>query len=434
MPSINNEYHTKKVKISQYFLFLSTIFLIEGFVIKSALFLGNDPVFLHYVISGSIALAIIVPYLRYLRRDIIISIQSFLIVFVVIWCLISSWISGDIDNIFYVASFFIFLMSCFIVIPAVYGFSERGFKWPVFVVAGIFSLISIIIYFFSPGLAIDSESGRFQGAYISVANASGITPVLAAIATSMMHFRKGWKKIFCISIIVLSLFIIYMTKTRSAIVETILIMFIVGIGVRINSSEYNRGWLVPLLSFFVVVGGANTLIFGDLDLSQTASDFRLGDASLEDSRTVHWELGIDAIKENPFFGEGMLAKQTRGGTQAINLDESNNYDSRYDPHSLILSFGVQAGVPFAIGMIFLIMSCLLVFVRRFSIKQSLLCPEFCYLIIHLPMLLLSGGDLTSFGNLGDRIGWVFLGTLLISAREGRIYGLTEKDVRALARR
>jgi O-Antigen ligase len=433
MTANNNVYHNIKPKISPYFLILATIFLIEGFVVKSVIFVGNDPVFWHYVISSVITLAIIIPYLRHLRRDVIFSVQSLLIVFVVVWCFISSWISGDVNNIFYVVSFFIFLVSCFIVIPAVYSFSERGFQWSIFVLAGIFSLVSIILYIFSPGVAIDSESGRFQGAYISVANASGITPVLAVVATSKLHFKKGWRKIFCLAIIILSLTILYMTKTRSAIFETILIMTIVGIGVRINSANYKRGWLTPLLSFLIVAGGANTLIFGGLDLSQTASDFRLGSASLEDSRTVHWDFGIEVIKEKPLFGEGMLAKQTRGGTQAINLDESNNYDSRFDPHSLILSFGVQAGIPFAIGMILLITSCLFVFLKRFGFKTSLLCPEFCYSIVHLPMLVFSGGDLTSFGNLVDRIVWIFLGTLLLSARAGRIYGLTERDVRALAR-
>lgn len=177
-----------------------------------------------------------------------------------------------------------------------------------------------------------------------------------------------------------------------------------------------------LLLMFVALSGlaAST---GVVPLDDELESFRLGDSQLTDSRTGNWEFGIERIIRAPLFGEGLLTKQTQGGTRGVDFAGETSYDPLYDPHSLILSFGVQAGIPFMIAMTALIVLILARFVSTFGVQRSLESPEFVIASVHFAVMIFAGGDLTTLGNIIDKIFWILLGTVALKTELARAYGV-----------
>jgi O-antigen ligase len=130
------------------------------------------------------------------------------------------------------------------------------------------------------------------------------------------------------------------------------------------------------------------------------------------SRNENWTFGVERIIKQPWFGEGMLTKQTQGGQSTVNMQQtSTNYNPIYDPHSLLLSLGVQGGLPFLFAVMLLILLPLFNYTRQVGMGRVLGAPEFVFCFVQLLSMIPAGGDLTSFGNVTDRIFWILLGSL-----------------------
>jgi O-antigen ligase len=218
-------------------------------------------------------------------------------------------------------------------------------------------------------------------------------------------------------LLIAALYLLFLTKTRTALAETFAIIAILVYGFRLTTHANARGWLGPSLATLALISSALVFGSGSFDFQSTATDFRLAEGSLEDSRAGNWEFGVERILNAPLFGEGLLTKQTQGGSRSLDIATGDNYDPTYDPHSLILSFGVQAGIPFAIGMLALIFGTLVQYLMAFGLRRALSSPEFVICLVHTLVMIPGGGDLTSFGNVMDRIYWIFLGFLAVSSRD-----------------
>jgi O-antigen ligase len=220
-----------------------------------------------------------------------------------------------------------------------------------------------------------------------------------------------------------SLVFLYLTKTRSSLAECLacLMLMMIFSPMRRGAKMVSMG-VAGLLLMFVALSGlaAST---GIVPLDDELESFRLGDEQLTDARSSNWEFGIERIIQAPLFGEGLLTKQTQGGTRGVDFAGETSYDPRYDPHSLILSFGVQGGIPFMIAMTALIVLILSRFVAMFGIQRSLESPEFVIASVHFAVMIFAGGDLTTLGNVIDKIFWILLGTVALKTELARAYGI-----------
>jgi O-antigen ligase len=392
--------------------------IIEGMVAKSSIFVSNDPTTLHYATSAFIGILIVLFTFHYKLFTFFLSYQSFIFVICFIWAFVSTWEIGFSPNYIALFTFALMYVIFFYAIPAIlfhFNFSTINALYVPFI---FMILISVTLAAIEAPGAVDPDSGRFWGAFISVANA-GLAFTFFAVFSAFKLIEaqsmpwKWWHGI----LLVLTLYLLFLTKTRSALAETFAIIAILVYGFRLKAHPSARGWLGPTLAALSLISSALVLGSGSFDFQNTATDFRLAEGSLEDSRARNWEFGIERIVNAPLFGEGLLTKQTQGGSRSLDIATGDNYDPTYDPHSLILSFGVQAGIPFALGMMALILGTLVQYLMAFGLRRALSSPEFVICLVHTFVMIPGGGDLTSFGNVMDRIYWIFLGFLAVASRD-----------------
>jgi O-antigen ligase len=278
------------------------------------------------------------------------------------------------------------------------------------------SVVSILLLVVDPGLAIDPDSGRIAGAYVSVAVASsmfGFVAILAlrsALISENRLFVWMWAGITFISFVLL-----YLTRTRSSLVEVLATALVI-----VTFTPLSRGMRLVISSFtglllVAAAGAAAVVSTGVIAIDDQLAEFRLADSSLSASRGGNWQFGIERITAAPLFGEGLLAKQTQGGTSAIDFDSATSYDPLYDPHSLILSFGVEGGIPFMLLMTILFALIPARFVQAFGWRTALQTPEFVIASARLLVSIFSGGDMTTLGNVVEKTIWILLGTMMLKA-------------------
>ena len=333
------------------------------------------------------------------------------------WTLIGSYQTGYALNYIASVTFGLLILSCFFWLP--YVCYRAGVKtWRLlFVVLGIPAVLSFPMFLLVPELAIDSASGRLAGTFISVAVACNIffyVSVLAAFALKLTKRRRF--QLLYLSVCLVSLICLYLTRTRSSLLEAFVCIFIVRVTSAHGKIIFRRLFasftFVAILIFSIVLG-VSTL---DVDLNSEISGFRL-ENSILNSRDGNWAFGVERISKQPFFGEGMLTKQTQGGQAQVNLEASDNYNVIYDPHSLVLSLGVQGGVPLLVAVMFLIFFPLIAVFKIRGASGVLGSPEFVLCSVHLCTMIPAGGDLTSFGNSVDRIFWILLGALSLQVAQ-----------------
>jgi hypothetical protein len=397
-------------------LWLILFLILEGMLVKSAFFIGNDPTLFHYIASAIIGFLIFLICIINNLIKYTIKWQFILFAMCIIWSFFSSYQTGYVPNLIAVFTFSCMFLFFFVSIPIIIYTCERDLIKSIYFPFFIMAFISIFLYITEISSTIDPMSGRFLGSYISVANASvGFSFFTAFSAALIFNNNHNTKKVFYIMMTFLGLYLCFLTKTRSIILEIIVTIAIIYYGNRISNPLKARAWFAPSIVAIGVLGSILVVAVGNLDWSDTAIEYRVSEGSLQDSRTGNWAFGIERTLNAPLFGEGMLTKQTQGGTRSLDLAGGDNYDSSYDPHSLILSFSVQAGIPFAIGMIFLIFGTLIQHIKTFGIKKSLASAEFVICSVHTFVMIPTGGDLTSFGNYGDRIYWILLGMIALRA-------------------
>jgi hypothetical protein len=386
----------------------------EGMIVKSAIFLDNDPTLFHYIISATLGFMLFTICIINRFTKYIISWQFIIFTICIFWSFFSSVKTGYTPNIIAVFTFGGMFLFFFTSIPIIiYSVNKNTIK-VLYVPFFLMSFSSIVLYYTELWSVIDPASGRFLGSYISVANAGvGFSFFTAFSVAILFSSQEKYKKIFYGVMIFIGLYLCFLTKTRSVALETIVFIAVIYYGNRISTTAPKGSWFVPTLVAIGLSSAVLVAVVGDFDWNDTAADYRISEGRLQDSRTGNWAFGVERTWNAPLFGEGMLTKQTQGGTRSLDLANGDNYDSAYDPHSLILSFSVQAGIPFSIGMMILIFGTILQYIRVFGLKNSLNSPEFVICTVHTLVMIPTGGDLTSFGNFSDRIYWILLGMIAL---------------------
>lgn len=400
------------------------LFIVIGLVAKSFLFADGEPVLVHYALNGLIVAAFGAVYFSVPGRKFVSGPVAALLTFAVFWSLISALFSPVSLNILAVGAFATVIVGSLLFFPALSWIVGLE-PWRLLAyIVGLTIPLTGMLWLIDPGLTVDPDSGRFSGALVSVAVASNIyffVCVFGFRAALLAHSRASALGFgfLCAT----SLLFLYLTRTRSSLTECLVCLILMMI-----FSPLKRGAKMVSLAaagvFLLIVAlsgvAAST---GIVPLDEELESFRLNDTQLTDSRGGNWEFGIERIAQAPLLGEGLLTKQTQGGTRDVDFGAETSYDPRYDPHSLILSFGVQAGIPFMIAMTALIIVILGRFVSTFGVQRSLESPEFVISSVHFLVMIFAGGDLTTLGNLIDKIFWILLGTVALKTELARANGL-----------
>ena len=398
-------------------MWVTSAFLVESYLAKSFIFAGNDPTTLHYAVSIVLSVGMFLLFCldsnAYRGRFFLLFIAGGAIA----WTLISSYQTGYALNYIASVTFGFLILSCFFWFP--YVCYRAGVEtWRLLlVVLGIPASASLPMFLALPDMALDTLSGRLAGTFISVAVACNVffyVSVLAAFALKLTNKRKF--QILYLSVCLISLICLYFTRTRSSLLEAFVCIFIVCVTSAHGKIIFRRLFasiaFVAILVFAIALG----VLTLDFDLNSEISGFRL-ENGITSSRNDNWAFGVERIVKQPLFGEGMLTKQTQGGQAQVNLEASDNYNAIYDPHSLVLSLGVQGGMPLLLAVMFLIFSPLIAIFRIRGPSGVLGSPEFVLSSVHLCTMIPAGGDLTSFGNSVDRIFWILLGALSLQAAQ-----------------
>lgn len=389
-------------------------FLGSSLVFKSFLFRDGEPVIVNYAYNA-VALACFLAVVLARAREAVIQWQSGVLVgLAVVWTFFSAVYSGIALNVAAVAALTVLVTGFALILPLVIYWTGQE-SWRIILhLLSVITLISLAMLVVVPGEVTDVDSGRFAGAYVSVAVACTLFAfnALLAVRAAMVAQNTG-RAAAWLGIATLASVFLYLTRTRSSLSE-----LLAGLLLLLLFSPMQRG-----LRMVALTGTAMALVFallsaeavstGVVSIDQQLQDFRLANGGPTDARNDNWSFGIERIIAKPLFGEGLLAKQTQGGTSNVDFQSASSYDVRYDPHSLALSFGVQGGVPFMLLMGGLLLAILFRFVLVFGVRSALQSPEFILVSLRLLVSLFSGGDMTTLGNVVEKITWLLIGTLAL---------------------
>ena len=392
---------------------LASAFIVEGLVVKSFVFTGNDPIILHYAASTLLCGAII---LYLLVRKALTNLSVFQMVLLgaaLSWSIVSSINSDRIENLVASITFGLAFFTAYIAVPRLFERTNTSLENVIRSLLIAFTVISLVMAILFPSLATDAGSGRFSGAAISVAVACNMfffsTVVFAFSARAASNTRD---RILYVALTLAAFGMLYITYTRSLLVLTTFCLFIILITNKNGYLVTRNLFIAALIGLSIAgVGLAYEAVFG-FDYEQLLINLRLIDgASVTTSRDTNWAFAIQRISDEPLFGEGMLTKQTAGGFNSLDIETAAGYAVTYDPHSVILSFGVQAGVPFAFFMTSFFVLVFATHLYKFGFSPSLASAPFMVGFFNFVTMIFSGGDLTSMGSSVDRFNMLFIGII-----------------------
>jgi O-Antigen ligase len=395
--------------------FLSMFFVVEGLIVKSSYFVGNDPVLAHYLASSMTCVLAGFILLFSVGLKNFSFLEGVLLLSGFAWSFASSIVSGQQSNLMASVTFSLSVLMSFVFVPRLMLAASFDTIKFLRTAMGVVVVLSTLAYILPSGGGYESVSGRFNGAAISVAVAANIF-FLATVffGYGVREKSEWWSRMLSLLLLCLSFAFLFLTYTRTLLVEAAALLLLVLFTSQRGKIQFKT--LVAAAGISLVLGflALLYLVINDINIPQLMVDFRLADGgSATDSRMGNWLFGIERIGDAPWFGEGMLTKQTAGGGE-LELDAAGStYNVLYDPHSLPLSLGVQAGIPFAIVMMALLLWVHLRYVLTFGIAHSLASVDFMIGIMLLIGMIPGGGDLTSMGNVVDRIYWIILGTFAL---------------------
>jgi O-Antigen ligase len=395
--------------------YLSMFFVVEGLIVKSFYFVGNDPVLIHYILSSAIcALAGFILIFSVGLKNLSV-VEGLLLMASFAWSFASSLASGQQGNLISSITFSLSVLMSFVFVPRLMLAVDFDVRRLLRTSLGVFVVGSAVIMLPFFGGGYEGASGRFSGSAISVAVAGNLFFLATAFYSYNSREKNEWRpRLVSLVLLSLSFGFLFLTYTRSLLAAAVGILLLVVFTNRKGNIQGKTliaaAGIFLVLSFFALL----YLVIKDVNIPQLLVDFRLADGgSATDSRMGNWVFGLERISDAPWFGEGMLAKQTAGGGE-LDLDAAGStYNVLYDPHSLPLSLGVQAGIPFAVLVMALLVWVHIRYVLTFGITNSLASVDFMIGIVLLVSMVPGGGDLTSMGNVIDRIYWILLGTFAL---------------------
>jgi O-Antigen ligase len=381
------------------------LLMLESFVVKSVIFDKNDPVLIHYLLSGLLIGAIC--GLAALRRSTWQRLRRLpgkkTLLMTVVWLGVVTTSRPSALEWAAVLGFVLLVCGFYLSITSnlsTFGPSPRRVILYFFAIWVILSLITLVI---SPAMSYELPSLRFRGALISVANACNIFFFATIYFAWSFKYEVLLKRGASGCLGVLSFIFLLMTLTRSSILLAIL-----GLLVFASTDSLGRIRAFKIVSILLIFAVFLIVVVMTID-SSTLDGLRLG-GDLLSSRDLVWDEGLSRIRETFLWGTGLLTKQTKAGSAELDFS-SSNYDPTFDAHALGITLIEQGGVLFLILVMALLILPLWKFLRVYGIRASLQNPEFLIMILVIPSMMFAGGDMISLGSLVNRLQWLFLGIL-----------------------
>ena len=403
---------------------LSLGFIIEGLVVKSFYFLNDNPIVAHYAVSSLISMVALAILFLSVGMGFVSGIELLLFISAVSLSFVSSIVSGQAQNMVATATFALSVLMSYFAVPRLLEAADVDLIKFLRLVFGVITAGSAILLVAMPSIAWDANNGRFNGTMISVAVACNVFFIASVLFGDHLRSSQSLKwRLYTAAQLCLAVGLLFLTYTRSLLLEAVAMLFIFMITTQAGTIKL--GSLVKGLSLLMVILFAGLLfaaIWG-VDMDQLLVSFRLADGgSATDSRMGNWLFALDRIYESPWFGEGMLTKHSLGDSGIAGDVADATYSVMNDPHSLPLSFAVEAGIPFAMAMMGFLVLVLLRHLRQFGISKSVGSVDFMICAFIFVGMIPGGGDLTSMGNAIDRIFWILLGCLALRSNRAAMQG------------
>ena len=390
------------------------LLILESFIVKSVIFDKNDPVLIHYLLSGLLISSIC--GLTALRRSSWQSLRLLpgvnILLITVVWLVFVTISRPSALEWAAVLGFLLLVCGFYLSIPVSLRATSATTPRRIityFLAAWVFlSLLTLVI---SPAMSYELPSLRFRGALISVANACNIFFFATIYFTWSFKYKVLLRRSVSGLLAALSFAFLLMTLTRSSVTLAILGLVVLGATDRNGSL---RGFKV---AFILLIIGISLIVAVMFISTTTLDSIRLG-GDLLSSRDLVWDDGLSRIRETFLLGSGLLTKQTKGGSADLEFS-SSNYDPAFDAHSLVITLIEQGGVLMLLLVMALLLFPLWRFMRVFGLRASLQQPEFLIMTLVVPSMIFAGGDMISLGSLVNRLQWLFLGILALDVANQR---------------
>ena len=295
--------------------------------------------------------------------------------------------------------FFSFLgLNIYLFIGRLHLVKEKILTIKTFIIAG--TLMSLSLLYYRQNLGLFNERLDIEGLN---SNAIAYYALLTIFLTVFLWLNKltTWKKLVFISIIIVSILVIFYTGSRKAFLG------LLGFGLLVLFAKYkiNNIKNILLISVLAAIG----LLFFNLTQSSFSKSImgqRIDEAikqeqnakSLEDhlaGRGYHYIQGVQAFKEHPIIG--------------IGLGNINKYfNTRLKSHSEYISMFAETGL---IGGLLYFSAYFLIFLKLFKKKKGLTEQErlpYNILIISLLIILLIAIGRWNYDN---AINWIYIGII-----------------------
>jgi O-antigen ligase len=256
---------------------------------------------------------------------------------------------------------------------------------------------------------------RFAGVFESVSVASSAFAFSVLVFAARIVVRRDY--FFSGPMLLIAAFLLVLTRTRAWIAAVILTCWILTIIItrreQLNALRTVLGLGLPVCALAI---GAFA-VAGAPWVDDLGAFLRMGTDELSSARTTQWQLGLETIRQRPWIGYGIAARQTLSADAewwAATLP-TGGYTWRTDPHNSIMFVALAGGYPaalVAVAAIVILVRYVFRTARRLSTKPDPVGVLTLAWILTTLMVGFFEASFLSFGNLKDRILWLCLGLVI----------------------
>jgi hypothetical protein len=274
-----------------------------------------------------------------------------------------------------------------------------------------FVVLSLLLWLVRPDLTF--KGGRFVGIfkhipYMVTCASVGVIFTLGVLQFESSRLRRVWLVLG----ILLSLFALVMTGTRSALaaVAMALVLWTLRVPTQNPAFRYFKYSAALVMTVIVVLFGSQ--------MADYARDIATGKKALVEreaqdgvaSRIEEVERGWEYFQTSPWIGQGLLSKFS--GKEDL---EVSSYNSFKDPHNIFASAGVVGGWFFIVWTVIFLMLLVGVSIKALVSTDARMHIFGIYALVQLPILIIYHWHL-SLGGMADRFYWLVFGYLALRSK------------------
>lgn len=271
-----------------------------------------------------------------------------------------------------------------------------------------FVVLSLIVWVLRPDVTF--KGGRFVGVFKHIPYMVTCASVGVVFTLGRFHQEKSslWRLWYSFGI-VLSLFALLLTGTRSALAAVVMAFVLWILRTPTKSAGFRYFKYSSALVLTTIV-----LLFGN-DMVEYTKDIATGKKALVErqaqdgvaSRLEEVERGWEYFQTSPWLGQGLLSKFS--GKESLDV---SSYNSFKDPHNIFVSAGVVGGWFFICWTVVFVVMLLVLSLRALVSSDTVMQIFGIYGVVQIPILIIYHWHL-SLGGMADRFYWLVFGYLAL---------------------